>query len=396
MYNCNRSRPEWYIYNEFGFNKYGIHKTTEGRYDPDGFNIHGFNRKGIHKITNSIYDEDGYDKDGYDKDGFDNKGFNREKINKDTLTVYDKDGFDINEFNKEGYNREGYDSYNIDKNGINRETGKIDPRLVFAEKFLSYGKSIKAFAKSINMSEETVREQLEEIRGCSLVGNRIDELLTKNSSNYIAFILSNKEKILSGKISLEEVRCLQDIFMHCNKDEKIKLLNIVIPKIASHKIGVLNYAEMFNLEVDSGLPEKIVAEIKKLIVHVNNSGKDLSKNSKSLHEECKRIDAYKRQFNKNDISQMGTSDRMITINDEHINLAKEYLKAQKEFICYKTVINTLGKIIRDEITPENVERIKKERDLKDLLKQDGELGEVIDKSKSTIEKTTKKNKENKR
>ena len=362
-------------YNEKGFNRSGKHIITRTKYDPDGYDQFGYNKKGYNR---GGFDKHGYDIDGYDSDGYNKEGFNKEKIHRDTQTLYNPEGFNIEGFNEAGYNREGYDHYNISKDGINKETGKKDPRVEFAEEFLKHGKSIRSFAKSIRMSEEKVRNRIEEIRECPFIRDKIDKLLERNASTYIAIVLSNKEKLLSGKINLEDVTYLQDIFMKCDKDEKIKLLNIVVPKFASHQIGILDYAKIFSLEVDSGLPERIGIQIKQMIKDVNNSGGDLRKKSGDLYAECSRIDTYKRPFHRGDISQMGYQGKMVTITDEHIALARNYLKVTNEFFCSKTVLDTLGKIIKGEITPETIERIKKEKELRGLQRKDEQLGEMID------------------
>ncbi|NMC58469.1 MAG: hypothetical protein GYA51_03640, partial [Candidatus Methanofastidiosa archaeon] len=58
-----------YGYNEEGFDKNGIHKETDKKYDLEGYNsegydARGFNRNGIHYLTWDVFDLLGMDKDG--------------------------------------------------------------------------------------------------------------------------------------------------------------------------------------------------------------------------------------------------------------------------------------------------------------------------------------------
>ena len=56
-------------YDEFGFDKDGIHKDTCRKWGLDGYDVNGFNRRGIHKITGTKFNPQGYDQDGRNKTG---------------------------------------------------------------------------------------------------------------------------------------------------------------------------------------------------------------------------------------------------------------------------------------------------------------------------------------
>ena len=56
-------------YDEFGFDKDGIHKDTGRKWGLDGYDVNGFNRRGIHKITGTKFNPQGYDQDGRNKTG---------------------------------------------------------------------------------------------------------------------------------------------------------------------------------------------------------------------------------------------------------------------------------------------------------------------------------------
>ena len=60
------------FYDEKGFNKQGIHRNTDTKY-----NLKGFDILEIHRDTGTRYDNKGYDFDGYDARGYDLKGFDK-------------------------------------------------------------------------------------------------------------------------------------------------------------------------------------------------------------------------------------------------------------------------------------------------------------------------------
>jgi len=76
--------------------------------------------------------------------------------------------------------------------------------------------------------------------------------------------------------------------------------------------------------------------------------------------------------------------KMVTITDEHREMARQYLRATDEFICNKTMQTTLMKIIKGEIGIEQIVRAQKESELRRLQQEDGELGELIEQSEQFI------------
>ena len=70
------------INKKYGFDKDGIHKVTETKYD-----FNGFDKDGIHKDTETKYFFNGFDKDGKHKDTetkYDSNGFDKDGKHKDT------------------------------------------------------------------------------------------------------------------------------------------------------------------------------------------------------------------------------------------------------------------------------------------------------------------------
>ena len=125
-------------FDEYGFNKDGIHKVTGTEYDERGFTRKGIlKRKWIHRVTGTEFDEHGFDKYGFDEDGdhrktrrkFDEYGFNRNGIHRVTGTKFDEHGFDRDGFDEDGFDKYGFDEGGFDRDGIHKKTGtKYDQR----------------------------------------------------------------------------------------------------------------------------------------------------------------------------------------------------------------------------------------------------------------------------
>ncbi|MGD9730729.1 MAG: DUF413 domain-containing protein [Desulfamplus sp.] len=118
------------IFDSLGWNKDGINKETQTKFDIYGYDRHGYDRngwskKGINKETQTKFDTYGYDrhsynKEGYDRYGYDKNGWSKKGINKETQTKFDIYGYDRHGYNKEGFNKNGYDRDGYNKNGLNR------------------------------------------------------------------------------------------------------------------------------------------------------------------------------------------------------------------------------------------------------------------------------------
>ncbi len=119
--------PEGYDIDDLdvnGFDRRGFWSHSKSMLDPDGFHVDGynrfgFNRKGIHK-NGTRFDKDGFDSEGYNKKGFDLRGFDRQGIHKKTGTRFNRTGYDVN-----GYDAEGFNTHGFNREGIHRNTTRF-------------------------------------------------------------------------------------------------------------------------------------------------------------------------------------------------------------------------------------------------------------------------------
>lgn len=413
-------------YDREGFDRKGIHRETGDKYNPEGYDRKGFSREGIYKyagmeynsvgrdkeghngegingITNSTFWD--YDKEDFNREGLDERGFNREGIHIITKTKYDIDGYDKDGFNRKGYDEQGYnrkghhmegygddgfDKNGFDRNGvnsegINRKTGTKDDRVEFAEEFISYGKSIEAFAKHKQMPVEQVKAIIDEIRTSLIVKEKLDGVLEENANRYFFSVTKEKEQLLTGKISIKEVIGINRVLGLCNPEERKKVTEMLIRGIATHEISVLQYKDILGIkEINSSLPQNIIAQIESL-------KKSAGPLSRELYKEMDRLKPYRTPYIPGEGEKVGYMEKptdkkpkMISITNEHRDMARQYLRATGEFICNKTMQATLMKIVKGEIGIEKIQRAQKESELRKLQQEDGELGALIEQSEQFI------------
>ena len=115
--------------------------------------------------------------------------------------------------------------------------------------------------------------------------------------------------------------------------------------------------------IDSSLPQSIIRQIEGL---KRNAGRM----TRELYKEMDRLKQYKTPYIANEGESLGYMEKptdrtpkMVTITDEHRDIARQYLRATNEFICNKTMQATLMKIVKGEIGIEQVERARKESEL---------------------------------
>lgn len=421
-------------YDRRGFNREGIYKETGTEYDTDGYNVNGldsegyyrsgFNPEGIHKETGTRFDTDGFDNKGYDidgynrdgfnfkgfdREGFDREGFNIEGIHKETETEfnpkgykkngYDKDGYNEDGYNKDGYDREGYtaegyDKLGISREGINRKTGEKDERIIFAEEFIASKSTIEQFAREKQMSVEEVNSRIAQIRHSICVKEGIDNLLTGNSNRYLGTLNTKKEQLLSGKITVRDVRGIDAILKLCDMEETERITGMLVRELTAHDISILDYQKILGIkELGSGLPSAIVEKLEYFNGMVKRSNNpQIRMAAREMHAEISRVREYRTPYRANEGEALGyfanPTDKeptVVSITDEHREMAREYLHATDEFICNKTMTATLMKLVRGDLDAEKITRAKKEKELRGLQQEDKELDDTLSMAEKVIE-----------
>lgn len=395
-------------YNEYGWNKELIHEETQTKYGPDGYDVGGYDLRGFprecygrkaNKYTGNLYDREGFNKKGlwHGKNeysgitGFNINGWNIKGINQKTGTLYDIEGYDRDGYSQEGYDRDGYDRLGINQNGINQETGKRDIRIEFAERFIASEKSIEQFAKEKQLPVEEVIAKIEEIRKSPFISEAINVALNRNANKFLGTLKTKKEQLLSGKIAVIDIMGIHDVIRLCDFEERKKVTEMLIKAMTSHEISILQYRDILGIkEINSSLPQNIIAQIEQVKRFAGPLARE-------MYREIDRLKPYRMPYRESEGETLGYMEKptdkkpkMVTITGEHRDMARQYLIATDEFICNKTMQATLMKIVKGELGIEQIERARKESELRKLQKEDGELGELIEQSEQFIKENQEK------
>ena len=418
----NKYGYDAYGYNKDGYDEYGFNEERKNEFTgteldlngndyiqarayykrnikmPEGLDKNGFDGNGLWNGTSKYsketeLDVEGYDKYGFNIHGIDRRKFRRDGINSITNTEYDEDGYDINGYNKDKLDRDGFDVLKLDKDGINRETGKKDERVVFAEEFINLGKSIDAFAREKGLDPKNVEKKLEEMKKSSFIGDKVSEALEKNTARYIQTINSLRNKVISGELNVRNVDNIDIMIKLGSPDEQKAIMGILVKEMATHSISIMNYKRMYSIkDLDSNLPSSIMERIDQVCTFAKRSGNsELAILARELYKERDRIKVYKAPYQSEDLKTIGyikpgdKNPTMLTITDEHRELARQYLIATGDFICYKTMSDTFMKIAKGEIDEEKLLEIKAKKEKIDAILEKQKYIEKLDEERDRLE-----------
>ena len=86
------------------FDKKGIHRITDDKFDEEGYDKFGFDKKGIHRITDDKFDEEGHNRTEYDHIEIQNNPSTTSHSDSQSLTILKtrlaKGEITLTEFNK--------------------------------------------------------------------------------------------------------------------------------------------------------------------------------------------------------------------------------------------------------------------------------------------------------
>ena len=226
------------------------------------------------------------------------------------------------------------------------------------------------FVAVFEYAEDGISISFPDLPGCLSCATTTEEAI-KNSEEVLGLVLYDMEQ------------------------EKEKIFDMLVNEIMSHDISVMQYCAIFGMNNNPKLPQEIIRKITGYNYAIKKNGKNTRMIAKEMNKEINRINAYSTPYRKIDGEKIGYMGEdmtpvMVPITDEYRTIAKEYLNATDEFICNKTMIATLQKIVKGEITRESLERAKKEKELRSLQQRDKALDETID----IAEKIIKGNREN--
>lgn len=369
-------------YNVYGFNKYQRHRNgtyyNDEGYDYRGINKKGFNKEGIHYKTGApfdergyrengeyYYDEEGYDYKGFDelgrdRGGYDRKGFNEEEFHRNG-TKYDENGRDV-----EGYDKEGYNKYGVNREGINIDTGEMDERIVLVEEFINSNTSKQMYCKQKNTNLKEFNKLLKEIfsiyPNISITNDDINREAKKSSAIYLAKREKIANGLINGEITFEEY-CkdnkgikFEDLLIELKGTEnEAKLYRLFGEAFISKEPDMMEYIKIFEKGKHDRETYKRTMQKFKDFERGCLKYKELSEIYIKLRREEKRLEKYKKPFNRNEVQKVGYvnketgSTEFIEITNEHIEYAKQYLTANGKYICSSNMQKVFGMFARKEL-----------------------------------------------
>ena len=314
------------------------------------YDAKGFNAYGIHISTQTPYDLLGYDKDGYNRQGYDSRGYNRQ-----------------------GYNKNGFDENGVDEYGTNRMTGEKDPRITLAEDFISSGLTIDEFCTEKGKPKKSVLTALKSVITSPCVRAGLLEALDIEKKPVTAKQKELKEKLLAGEIKIKDIEDINEVLRAASDDkEKEAIREILMKAVIKGDIRILEYKKIFGLREDGKeLPTRIVDRLDSLAKLTRRSKKDeIKKLRYAIEKEEERIKTYRAPFLPGDLKRIGGLDESgkevwLEITPKRIELAKGYLTATDEFICFKTMNDLFRTMLKNNKLEEKMQMIVSKKTKKD-------------------------------
>ena len=288
-----------------------------------------------------------------------------------------------------------------------KEQGEQHPNLILVNDFLEANTSKILFCKKHNIDIEQLNHAIKEV---SFIYPEIATKVAKRNEQTSAIHLSTVEsinnKLLSGEITPKQYsrefykrKKIDTLLAHItDENERKQFHTLVVKAIASGELTMMDYMRLFSEEYD----------YKTIINNINTYMKTASKEMPELQGkdkpinmatiELKSLKKYSKPYKSKDfvgtergfVNSDGKTE-MVTITEEYLEYAKKYLHLEDEYICYLTMNSILSKLIKGEITFEDIDkRMTKTISMKSVVVNALNNGTTID--EVTYSDLTEKNK----
>ncbi len=279
--------------------------------------------------------------------------------------------------------------------------GENHPNLILVKQFLGSNTSKKKFCEEHNISIKQLNNVIEEVSGVfPEIEEKVVEKNRQASAIHFSTVESINSKLLSGEITIEQYsrkfykgkKISQLLSGTTNASERKQIHTLVIKAIASGELKMMDYVRLFseaserkkeyNYDTVINCLNAYMRTAKVEVPELQGKGKPIGK----ANIQIRSLKKYSMPFrSKNFIgSKIGFKDsdgniEMTTITEEHIEYVKKYLHLEDEYICDKTVNSALSKMIKGEITFEEIDkRMNKKISMKSAVTNAIEEGTGID------------------
>ena len=297
------------------------------------------------------------------------------------------------------------------------QQGENHPRLSLVNDFLQSNTSKRIFCQNRGVNVKDLEDALKEVEDIyPEIKQKIQEKNRQASASHLGTVENINRQLLSGKMTLiqysREQYTGKKIYELLNViddgEDRRKLQTLIVNTIASGNLKMMDYVRLFSSEYDYNTVMRninaFIKEVGKEIPEIQGKGKPIN----LAKIQIKRLEQYKKQYKSSDFvgTSIGFRDdngdtKMVVVTNEHVEYAKKYLKSQKEYICYKTISDTISKLIKGEITQEKIEQMiehknavstlrKKEQEKQGLMLQQEQTEKEMKAAKALKEDYEKK------
>ena len=192
--------------------------------------------------------------------------------------------------------------------------------------------------------------------------------------------------MLSGEISLKDyvrqdkkTKTIQEILNGILTKQELEIKKLVVKSIAN-ELNFMDCMILFGGKNYTETKRELENLLKSLNGRIDNSkGSSFSIARTKVNVEFR---SYAKPFNEREYigleKQFGNSEP-ITITEEHVEAAQKYLKLNHEYICNKTMSETINKILKGEIS---LDDINKKYELREMDRKEAYLAELTKKEQN--------------
>ena len=296
------------------------------------------------------------------------------------------------------------------KEALKREyqmLGENHPRLVLVNRFINSKKSKALFVKGNNITEEDLESAINEVTEIyPELKSKIDARNKQSSAVYLNKFENVINGLISGELSIKEYASDKGTRIKLTKilsDKSIKLENLnairamVVNAIANGDLSAMDYMRIFSPEDSRNFSNTIIA-IKeflrvtgKILPELVGPNKPINLANRRMYE----LKKYERPYKVSDflgskrgfVNPVTKKMEMVVITQEHLDYAKKYLFIEDEYICATTMGEALNKLIKGDITREEIdERYNSISQLSKKKKEKEEKSSELDTINSEIDK----------
>lgn len=275
--------------------------------------------------------------------------------------------------------------------------GDKHPYLVLVKNFLSSNTSKGMFCKKNNISIDELNKAIEEVM--QVYPDLHEQINRHNKQSWMRYFykISNiVQSLLSGEMTIEQyyrnntnafpideiLSGIDDIESNDN------IRKMVVDAMASGRLNMMDYIKLFGKQ-DSKNIELVISEAKDFLRTTGKFIPELVGTKKPINIATSRVielKKYKRPYKATEFleSKRGFVNpntgklEMVTVTQEHLDYAKKYLHLNGEYICATTMGETLSKLIKGEISKEDIDKKYEEMTAKTLEKRKNQKKQKIE------------------